>query len=136
MRRWLPWISILAALLVAGLVAGSVWAYTYEGELDPQVFFDWKWNAPIISPYLGLPFLQVIAQNPDQTSPIKVVKLTTLPLNPHSGYIIISYIYEKGGITYGYVFDPKQERYIQIFPKKEPKPTPEHKPTSRTSNIT
>jgi len=103
----------LIVLLIL-LTAGMAWAFSWEGELDPNEFDKWK-LVSIHSNSDGL--LWIFIRNPDQTSPIDIVAMET-DLN----FTLLKYRYFKHGEPCSYVFDREKDKYIRhYFTDKEKK---------------
>lgn len=96
----------LIVLLIL-LTAGMAWAFTWEGELDPNAFDNWKLLS--IHPNSdGL--LWIFIRNPDKTSPIDIVAMET-----DVNFTLLKYRYFKYGEPYGYVFDREKDKYVRHY---------------------
>ncbi len=94
-------------ILLILLTAGMAWATTWEGELDPNEFRNWK----LLSVTLNVEGLAwVFIKNPDQTSPIDTVALA-VDLDSN----ILGYRYFKDGEPYSYVLDNNEDKYVRHY---------------------
>jgi len=94
----------LIVLLIV-LSAGMAWAFSWEGELDPNGFDTWK-VVSVQPTAQGLAWMFV--KNPDQASPIDIVAMAV-----DLDSTLVSYRYFKHGQPHSYVFDTDQEKYVQ-----------------------
>jgi hypothetical protein len=92
-------------ILLIVLTAGMAWAFSWEGELDPNEFDKWKLISVQPSPQ-GL--LWMFVKNPDQASAIDTVAMAV-----DLDSTLIGYRYFKGGEPYSFVFDSSQEKYVE-----------------------
>ena len=92
-------------ILVILLTAGMAWAFTWEGEIDPNEFDKWK-----VLSVLPFPqgFLWMFVRNPDQASPIDIVAMA---VNANS--TLLAYRYFKYGEPHSYVFNVEEEKYVR-----------------------
>jgi hypothetical protein len=102
-------------ILMVLLTAGMAWAFTWEGDLDPNGFDNWKLLA--INPNTD-GSLWVFVRNPDQTSPIDTVAMET-DLN----FTLLRYRYFKHGEPYSYIFDGEKDKYVRHHFTDEQKKT-------------
>jgi hypothetical protein len=102
-------------ILMVLLTAGMAWAFTWEGELDPNGFDKWKLLS--INPNTD-GSLWVFVENSDQASPIDIVAMET-DLN----FTLLRYRYFKHGEPYSYVFDREKDKYIRHHFTDEQKKT-------------
>ena len=98
----LTFLMVICLILLMALLTG----FTWEGELDPDEFDNWK--IVKISP-TPRGFIWVFIRNPDQESPIKIVAQIATP-----DFTLIGYRYLKDGEPYVYGFDPEQDKYVRI----------------------
>ena len=92
-------------ILITLLTAGTAWALTWEGELDPNEFD--KWKVISVQPTAqGL--IWMFIKHPDQASPIDIVALA-VSLNS----TLIAYRYFKYGEPYSYIFDSNEDKYVR-----------------------
>lgn len=91
----------------------SLTEFTWEGELNPNEFDDWKLLSvrPVPQGYFW-----VFIENPDQTSAIDVVVLE-VDLNSN----VLGYRYFKDGEPYLYVFDVNKGKYVHYSFTQEEK---------------
>jgi len=94
----------LIVLLIV-LTAGMAWAFTWEGELDPNEFDKWELISVMPNPG-GISW--VLVKNPDRSAPIDTVALL-VDLNAN----LLGYRYFKNGEPFGYFFDMEQEKYVR-----------------------
>ena len=94
-------------ILLILLAAGMAWAFTWEGELNPNEFDNWKLISVQPTPQ---GFFWVFIENPDQTSAIDVVVME-VDLN----FTLRSYRYFKYGEPRIYVFDNNQSKYARHY---------------------
>jgi hypothetical protein len=87
------------------LTAGMAWAFSWEGELDPNEFDKWKLLSALPSPQ---GFLWMFVKNPDQASAIDIVAMAV-----DLDAALLGYRYFKHGIPYSYVFDVKEDKYVR-----------------------
>jgi len=99
--------------LVLVLVAFFLVAYTYEGEIDPKEFLNWKqvegsgrWESSLI--------WTAVLSNPDKESKIKEVRVYIL-VNQK----LIGYRYFKQNELFMYQLDMETDKYIRTFLSKE-----------------
>jgi len=86
------------------LLAGSVFGYTYEGELDPGEFRDW----PIINQKMVSSLtIKVLIQNPDPQAEVQKVEIYVFT----STNKIMAYRYFKDNEVYLYKLDIDIDRY-------------------------
>jgi hypothetical protein len=95
----------LIIIVVILLTAGIAWSFTWEGELDPNEFDEWK--VVSVSPS-SQGFLWMFVKNPDQSSAIEIVALA-VDLNS----TVLGYRYFKSGTLYSYIFDSNDDKYVQ-----------------------
>lgn len=79
--------------------------FTWEGELDPNEFDKW---IPIDVRPNPQGSAWVFAENPDRSSPIKVVALIIIP----SG-ALLGYRYFKYGEPHSFIFDVENNKYVR-----------------------
>lgn len=92
-------------ILVILLTAGMAWAFSWDGELDPNEFDKWK----LLSVQPGPQgFLWMYVKNPNQASAIDIVAMA-VSLNS----TLLSYRYFKHGDPYSYIFDSNEGKYVQ-----------------------
>jgi hypothetical protein len=94
----------LIVLLIV-LTTGMAWAFTWEGELDPNEFDNWDLISVMPNPG-GTSW--VLVKNPDKSAPIDTVALL-VDLNTN----LLGYRYFKNGEPFGYFFDMDQEKYVR-----------------------
>ena len=92
-------------ILLILLTAGMAWAFTWEGELNPNEFDNWKLISVQPTPQ---GYFWVFIENPDQTSAIDVVVME-VDLNS----MLRSYRYFKYGEPHIYLFDNNQQKYVR-----------------------
>ncbi len=92
-------------ILMIVLTTGIAWAFTWEGELDPNEFDKWELVSIIPNPQ---GFSWVMIKNPDQSSPIDVVAMLV-----DSSSNVLGYRYFKDNEPYGYFFDIAQQKYVR-----------------------
>lgn len=92
-------------ILMIVLTTGIAWAFTWEGELDPNEFDKWELVSVIPNPQ---GFSWVIIKNPDQSSQIDVVAMLV-----DSSSNVLGYRYFKDSEPYGYFFDIAQQKYVR-----------------------
>ncbi len=92
-------------ILLTLLTAGTAWAFTWEGELDPNEFDKWKVISVAPTPQ-GL--IWMFIKNPDRASPIDVVAMQ-VDLNS----TLLSYRYLEYGEPHIYVLDINQNKYVR-----------------------
>ena len=99
----------LFAILLIGLLLSvkSVMAFTWEGELNPNEFDNWKLVSVQPTPQ---GYFWVFIENPDQTSAIDVVVMK-VDLNS----MLRSYRYFKYGEPHMYIYDAQQDKYIKMI---------------------
>lgn len=95
------------------LTAGMAWAFTWEGELNPSEFDNWKLISVQPTPQ---GFFWVFIENPDQTSEIDVVVME-VDLNS----MLRSYRYFKYSEPHIYLFDNNQQKYVRHYFTNEQK---------------
>ena len=95
--------AIIVLLIV--LTAGMAWAFTWDGELDPNEFDNWELISVIPNPG-GISW--VLIKNPDNSASIGTVALL-VDLNSN----LIGYRYFKNGEPLGYFFNMDQEKYVR-----------------------
>ena len=127
-------LNLIMVLLVFGLISFSCAAlqpklieqkeapklksvYTYDGEFDPMVFFDWQDAASW--PHGN--HIHILKINPNVDSDVPAVEIVIVELdnNPYGYHRIMAYRYLKGESEIEYVFylDGKGH-YEQIEPTK------------------
>ena len=85
------------------LTAGMAWAFSWEGELDPNDLDKWE----IIGATMLNPLTMIAtAQNPD-----KEVEIQRIQMFIYIDGTLISYRYFKGGEIYEYVFNTDKDMY-------------------------
>jgi len=90
-------------VLVILLTAGMAWAFTWEGELDPNEFDKWQIiGAEIVNPLTMI----ATAQNPDMRAEIQRIQMFI-----YIDGTLISYRYFKDGEIYDYVFNSDKYMY-------------------------
>jgi len=96
--------AISACILIFAIRAAH--SYTFEGELDPDVFTKWpRVSQGMVTPVIG----KVMVQNPDISSPIQKVEMFIyIPLS-----VLTAYRYFKHGEIYQYKLDIKANRYVR-----------------------
>ena len=92
-------------ILLIVLTAGMAWAFTWEGELDPNDFDKWKLISVQPSPQ-GI--FWMLVENLDKDSPIGIVAMGVA-----GDSTLIGYRYFKYGEPYSYVFDSNEEKYVR-----------------------
>jgi hypothetical protein len=97
-------VKTLIILLIV-LIAGMAWAFSWEGELDPNEFDNWKLLSVRPSPQ-GL--FWIFVKNPDQESPIDIVAMV-IDLNS----TLLGYRYFKYGEPHSYIFDSNEGKYVR-----------------------
>ena len=100
-------------ILLILLTAGMAWAFTWEGELNPNEFDNWKLVSVQPTPQ---GYFWVFIENPDQTSAIDVVVME-VDLNS----MLRSYRYFKYGEPHIYIFDNDQQKYVRHYFTNEQK---------------
>ena len=100
-------------ILLILLTAGMAWAFTWEGELNPNEFDNWKLISVQPTPQ---GYFWVFIENPDQTSAIDVVVME-VDLNS----MLRSYRYFKYGEPHIYIFDNDQQKYLRHYFTNEQK---------------
>ena len=79
--------------------------FTWEGELDPNEFDNWKIVGTQPTPKGNI---WVFMKNPDLVSPIKIVSIAV-----DRDKNVLSYCYFKNGNPYSYFFDSGENKYKQ-----------------------
>ena len=95
--------AIIVLLIV--LTAGMAWAFTWEGELDPNELDNWELISVIPNPG-GISW--VLIKNPDKSASIDTVAMLV-----DSNSNLLGYRYFKHGEPFGYFFDMDQETYAR-----------------------
>ena len=106
--------SILVTLFVGQLLAQEEPSYTYDGELDPQQFFEWD-QVPGSQPIIANGAVFIDIQNPDKEAVIKYVRVGCIPVGPGLT-MILGYRYNKHGEIYVFVLEGTH--YKQVSPKR------------------
>ena len=94
----------LIVLLIV-LTAGMAWAFSWEGELDPNEFDNWKVVSVQPTPQ---GFLWMLVKNPDEESPIDIVAMAV-----DANSTLIAYRYFKYGEPQSYIFDISEDKYVR-----------------------
>ena len=103
--------AIFVAVLMVLCFAGTSFAYTYDGEINPSEFIKWNTVSTIqIGPFGGV----VVLENPDPNAKIKETALSIYKDN------IIEYWYTIDGKVYKYEFNDKTKNYDLVVPKADP----------------
>uniref|UniRef100_A0A6H1ZIF5 Lipoprotein n=1 Tax=viral metagenome TaxID=1070528 RepID=A0A6H1ZIF5_9ZZZZ len=85
----------------------------HDGELNPNDFNSWT----VVKGYrCTAGHIHAIVKNPDATHPIQQVELILGPSSKNE-LDLLGYTYEKDDVIYLYVFDRKQNKYVQKLPK-------------------
>ena len=92
-------------VLLIMLTAGMAWAFTWEGEFDPNEFDNWEMISVIPNPG-GISW--VLVKNPDKSASIDTVALL-VDLNSN----LLGYRYFRHGEPFGYFFNMDQEKYVR-----------------------
>lgn len=79
------------------------WAFTYEGELDPNVFTTWK---AVEVEMIGFQKAVAIVQNPDSNADVQRIQMII-----HINGTLLSYKYFKNGEIYSYKINIEMDRY-------------------------
>ena len=95
--------TILILVLLTSSFAGYVFAFTWEGELNPDEFDNWKFAEVTI---LSSTKVRVTIQNPDSKATVQRIQITI-----HIDRTLLSYRYFKRGEIYKYVLNTKKDRY-------------------------
>lgn len=96
---------LLIIIVALVLATGQAFAFTWEGELDPNDFNDWEVIS--VQPTPQGP-LWMFLKNPDETSPIDIVAIAV------DRYAeLLMYRYFKYGIPHVFIFDSAQEKYVE-----------------------
>ena len=94
----------LIVLLIV-LTAGMAWAFSWEGELDPNEFDKWKVVSAQPTPQ---GFLWMFVKNPDEESPIDIVAMAV-----DANSTLIAYRYFKYSEPHSYIFDINEDKYVR-----------------------
>lgn len=97
--------AAIILLTILTLTFGTAFAFTWEGELNPDEFDNW--NLISVQP-TSRGYLWVFMENPDQTSPIDVVVMEV-----DSDSMLRGYRYFKYGEPHIYIFDNSQQKYVR-----------------------
>ena len=84
--------------------------YTYEGDIDPDVFMEWDMSDVEFFTDGENNYAQFILPNPDFFSPISLV--TAVVVVENNNMTLISYGYNKNGVDFVYVLDLELNRYV------------------------
>lgn len=96
---------LLIIIMAIVLVTSQAFAFTWEGELDPNDFD--KWEVLDVQPTpRGLVWMYV--KNPDKESPIDVVAMA---VNPKDA-TLLGYRYFKYGIPHSFELNPDLDKYV------------------------
>ncbi len=91
----------------------EIQTYTYDGEFDPMVFYNWKVIRQSECPQGTTCFM---VANPDKDSEVPFVEL----LMVHHGdneWTLIAYRYLKGDVKYGFILERYKSHYKQVRPR-------------------
>jgi hypothetical protein len=90
-------------IFVILLTAGMAWAFSWEGELDPNEFVKWQIiGAKMVSPLTMI----ATAQNPDKEAEIQRIQMIL-----YIDGTLLSYRYFKGGEIYDYELNIDKSMY-------------------------
>lgn len=111
--------AVVVAVIATLLLSMSALAVTYDGDINPQDFFDTsKWEAiaerQLNSPVPGKNCFQVLMVNTDINAEIKFVSVVLLQ-KQGDVYMVLSYTYVKKGVKY--YFQLIKSHYRQVWPK-------------------
>ena len=98
MRKWTSCFCIVVLAL-------SVIGFTWEGKLDPNEFNNWK----TVKQWQTGNLLLVVVKNPDESSPIEKVALFVNTISND----LLAYRYFEYSKPYSFVFDSRQDKYVQ-----------------------
>lgn len=100
-------ITIIAALILI-FSFRAAHPYSFEGEMDPNVFCEWPRIAQgMMTPVIG----QIIVQNPDPAHPIQKIQLIIhVPKD-----LLVIYQYFKHGEIFRYELDCAEDRYKRAY---------------------
>lgn len=107
--------NLMTVFVVISMVlcfVGASFAYTFDGELNPEAFDKWeRVNTIQTSPFGGI----VTLKNPDPNAKIKEVSLDIF----QNG--VVGYWYTIDGKVYKYEFNDETENYDLVVPEASPK---------------
>jgi len=90
-------------ILVILLTGGMAWAFTWEGELDPNEFVKWQ----IIEAKMASPLTMIAtAQNPDKEAEVQRIQMII-----YINGTLLSYRYFKGDEIYEYELNLDKDMY-------------------------
>lgn len=96
---------LLITIVALVLATTNAFAFTWEGELDPNEFD--KWEVINIKP-TPKGFIWVFIKNPDENSPINIVAMAI-----NSSNTLLGYHYFKYSIPHVFTFDSKLNKYVE-----------------------
>ena len=116
--------KLLSILIVIGLLTGCVTTkstiapkpdatYTYEGDVDPEVFMNWNRSDVEFFTDGENNYAQFKLPNPDHDSPISQVVAVVVVEN--NNMTLIAYGYNKNGIDYVYALDLEKNHYFLLM---------------------
>lgn len=97
---------LLIIIVTLILAIGQAFASTWDGELDPNDFDNWKVISVQPTPQ-GL--IWIFVKNPDLASPIDVVAMT---VDPGDGTLLV-YCYFKHNVAHSFIFIPVLDKYVE-----------------------
>ena len=106
-KLWFLYIATIFGVLIATIF---VYAYTFEGEMNPEIFMKWKvieGTAKLITPTLAT----VMVENPDRSAKVKRIQLFIVRYEN----ILTSYRYFKEGEAFYYYLDTEKNKYVRLF---------------------
>jgi len=107
--------AIVTILISLASLSPHVFAFTYEGELDPREFT--KWDIVNIGEVKSM-MVAITIQNPDKEAEIQRVQLS-VRINPSGDGTLFYYRYFKRGEIYEYEANANKTGYKQYKHTKE-----------------
>lgn len=99
--------GFLMFCLLFGAISWIAWAFTYEGELDPNEFTKWEFvDVKLVSALVAT----ITIQNPDKSANIQRVQMSVY-INSDGSGSLFGYRYFKQGEIYEYEISIDKKRY-------------------------